>query len=78
MSVANVNSSETREVVNMIATADKKILSGLNSYMCTMSCPCDAGDANNTLSTAYKNLTEETYNKYGRTKAEKNGDLLPF
>ena len=67
--IASSNQTEVKDVVDLVANTDKKIFKGLNSYMCTMSCPCDSGDENSTLSKAYKNLTEETYNKFGRTKS---------
>ena len=36
--------------------------------MCTTTCPCE-GDLNSTF---YNNITEETFNKYGRTKTDKD------
>ena len=38
--------------------------------MCTQTCPCE-GDENSTQWTLWKNIPEPTYNKFGRTKQER-------
>lgn len=54
------------EMFGVVAMVDEK-LEALNTKMCTTTCPCE-GELNNT---GYNNYQEETFNKFGRTKTEK-------